>query len=312
MNIKNKKLNPYKVSCYEIYRNYKLGEGNYSEVFLARCLDEEKISKYKIIDGMVAVKKISMINFNSKTIKKIKDEMEIMQLIKNNPHSNIVGCYDIIDDIDTVYIVMEYCVDGDLSKNLDYSMNEKIVKSYFSQIVNGLIYLSNNNIIHRDIKPKNILLTNDKKTIKLCDFGLAKIMTGLTRMNTICGSPLYMAPEILNQKNYTNTIDIWSIGIILFEMIFGYHPMVQCKDIEELKNYINENEIAIPPDNFNGTISVECVNILKLLLQKSDKDRINIQNILKHKWFNEVEILNENYINNNIEQDNNEIFEFEY
>lgn len=306
MNTKNK-LVIYKVSCYDIYKNHKLGKGNYSEVFLAKCNDQEKINKYGIKDGLVAVKKISISNLNAKSIKKIRDEIQVMDIIKKNPHPNIVSCYDVIDDIDTIYIIMEYCSDGDLNKYLGCPLPEKKVKLYFKQIIEGLEYLHNNNIIHRDIKPKNILLTNNKKNIKLCDFGLSKITNGLTRVNTICGSPLYMAPEILNQKEYNNTIDIWSLGIIVYEMLYGYHPLNDCKDLEDLKNFINNDQIKIPKENCENQISNDCINILSMLLEKSS-NRVNLNQIKNHNWLkNNISVRKKDELDNS-----EDIFDFEY
>lgn len=308
MIIKNKKNMSYKVSCYEIYKSNKLGKGNYSEVFLGKCLDAEKIKKYNISDGLVAIKKINASNLTKNSNKKIRGEIEVMEIIKNNPHPNIVECYDIIDDIDTIYIVMEYCTDGDLNKYLGCPISENKAKLYFTQIVNGLIYLYENNIIHRDLKPKNILLSDDKKKVKLCDFGLSKITSGLPRINTICGSPLYMAPEILNQKEYDNKIDMWSVGIILYEMLFGFNPLIYCKDIEELKTYVNNNQIIIPPLDFKGNISKDCINVLKLLLEKFNKNRLGATDILQQDWLLKKKIKN----TENIENEECDIFNFEY
>lgn len=308
MILNNKKNVTYKVSCYEVFKNNKLGKGNYSEVFLGKCLDLGKITKFKIINGFVAIKKINVANLNKNSLKKIKDEVKVMELIRDNPHENIVGCYDIIDDIDTIYIVMEYCVDGDLSRYLGCPISEHKCQNYFHQITKGLIYLYDNNIIHRDLKPKNILLTDNKRNIKLCDFGLSKITTNLTRVNTVCGSPLYMAPEILNHKEYDNKIDMWSIGIILYEMLFGYHPLIHCKDIDDLKNYLNEKNIDVPPKDFKGIISVDCENLLKLLLEKVDRNRIDVKKILDHKWINKKIFTH----TENIGNEQCDIFNFEY
>lgn len=303
------KSSTYKVGDYDIYKNQKIGNGNYSNVFLGKCCDNQIIQKYKIKDGLVAVKKITISNLSYKSITKIKDEIKVMQIIKQYPHPNIVSCYDVIDDIDVIYIIMEYCQDGDLNRYLGCQLQEEKVKSYFKQIIEGMEYLYNHNIIHRDIKPKNILLTDNKKTIKICDFGLSKITNGLKRVNTICGSPLYMAPEILNNKEYNYIIDIWSLGIIVYEMLFGYHPLIECKNVEELKYFVNNNKIQIPPNNVKTDVSIECLNMLTLLLEKSQEYRIKLDQIKNHEWLTKCSYNKKNELNEN---ENNDIFDFEY
>ncbi len=182
---------------------------------------------------------------------------------------------------------MEYCHDGDLSKIIGKPIKENIVKYYFSQIVNALYYLSENNIIHRDIKPKNILLKNNKKELVLCDFGFARIKT-MHRVKTICGSPLYMAPELLEEKTYTEIVDVWAIGMILYEMIYGKHPYEDCKDIDDLKEF-SKKSITIPPIyNTNVNVSIECINLMKQMLEKEEKKRITLENLFKHTWIKDL------------------------
>lgn len=284
----NNKGKTIKFSCYEIYKNKKIGIGNFSQIYLGKCLNTNTIKKNHIPeDGLVAVKILSLSNFDNTIKEKIKDEILIMQMIKKNPHPNIVNCYDVIDSGDFVYIFMEYCNGGDLNNLLGRPFDEKIAKKYLFQIVNGLSHLYNNNIIHADIKPKNVLVTNNKDTLKICDFGLSIILNSkkdenvCIDTNILYGSPLYMAPELFNNNLYDYAIDIWSTGLILYEMIFGYHPLIYCNDIIELKKYILNNDISIPKTN----ISSDCKNILKLFLDKNDKNRIKIKDILKHRWF---------------------------
>lgn len=284
MNLRIRKNKIINISCYEIYKNHKLGGSNYSEVFLAKCYDDNKIKKYSIKGGLVAIKRINKSNLDSEYLERVNEEIEIMKIIKENPHPNIVNCIEIITDSDIIYIVLEYCENGDLSQCLGYSIEENVSKKYILQIIKSLDYLKQRKIIHRDIKPKNILLTNNKKIIKLCDFGLSKLTNNFERTYTICGSPLYMAPEILNYQKYSHQVDLWSVGIILYEMIFGFHPFINYKNINELRNSINNDQIPIPPPEFKEKINKECVDILSLLLEKSDKKRINIKEIINHNW----------------------------
>lgn len=274
MRKKSRSENVYKIGQYEILLDRKIGAGNNSIVYIGRRVDDtEKI---------IAIKKIILKNLSNTYQKKVTDEIQIMQHIKNNPHINIVTCYDVIDDLDTVYIIMEYCDGGDFSKLIGKPMKEENVKYYFRQLINGIKYLNDFGIIHRDIKPKNLLLTNDKQVLKICDFGLAKNKMGLSRIYTICGSPLYMAPEMFKDKSYNDNADLWSIGIILYEMLYGKNPLSQVRDYHELELFMNDNEdINILP---NEDTSEECFDLLRMLLTKDNEKRITLNELYVHKW----------------------------
>jgi serine/threonine protein kinase len=131
------------------------------------------------------------------------------------------------------------------------------------------------------MKPKNILLSSDKKTIKLCDFGFAKHVDALKRVTTICGSPLYMAPELYKKESYTESVDIWSLGIILFEMVFGLHPFAKYNDVESLSASIIKNDIHIGKST---EVNENCLNLLSLMLKKHEHERINIDELFDHTW----------------------------
>lgn len=293
MNKIRQKVDIYKIGSYEINKNKKLGSGSYSVVYLGRSLTTDRI---------VAIKKINLSGTNENVTKMIKEEITIMEKIKKNPHENIVECIDIIDDIDTVYIIMEYCDGGDISKILGIPINEETAKNYFHQIVSGLKYLADNKIIHRDIKPKNILITNNNTKIKICDFGLAKIKESMSRIFTICGSPLYMAPELLREKSYDHGVDIWALGMILYELLFGHHPFYRCKDIEELKDTVNNDEIDIPENK----LSKDCLQMLRLLLEKDDTVRVDLNSIKNHNWLKNIKPINNS--NKLIDEEDDEIF----
>lgn len=310
--------NVYKIGDYEIHISNPIGVGGYSIIYYGKCINEATIKKYKLTkskiigntvhNNIVAVKKILVRDASDKIKKAILDEINIIRKIIDAPHPNIVSCYDVIDDIDTIYIIMEYCENGDLSKIIGKPIKEETVKYYFKQLIKGVKYMNDNQIIHRDIKPKNILLTDDNKVLKICDFGLAKNKSSLSRVNTFCGSPLYMAPEMFYNRNYNETVDIWSIGIILYEMLYGINPFSKVKDKYELEQImINiKEEIKIPSKQTkNKTISKTCRTLLNSLLQKTSSTRITFEKLYIHEWFNEVNIINHNEhvsSNNDIDQ----------
>ena len=294
-----------------IIKNYKvafteenfLGKGSFSEVYKANYIGED--NKYLKKGSIVAIKKIKLDSIDTKTLSILQDEISIMDMIKENPNRNIVECYDIIEDGNHLYIILEYCDSGDLKTILKKPMREIYAQFYFSQLANGLKYLDENNIMHRDIKPKNILLTNNRKDLKIADFGFARKMENTDLLDTICGSPLYMAPEIMGNKNYNKQTDLWSIGMILYEILFGFHPFNKCKTIPELKNSMDYDEIEIPPKNtLNKNLSDDCIDLLKSLLQKNVKNRMTWEQFFKHPWINYFKNLEGNKISNLIDDEN--------
>lgn len=273
-------------NIYEIYLNKLIGKGSYSNIYMGRIIDKKIISEKSLTSDIIAIKKIKTNNI-------INEEIYIMYKIMkiNNICNNIIKCIDIIEELNYIYIIMEYCIDGDLSNIIGNPIKENIVKYYFGQLVNALFYLNKNNIIHRDIKPKNILLKNNKKDLVLCDFGFARIKT-IRRVKTICGSPLYMAPELLDEKTYTDIVDVWAIGMILYEMIYGKHPYKDCKDIDDLKEF-SKKSIMIPPfHNTNINVSNDCIDLMKQLLEKEEKRRITLDKLFNHPWIKDFDYKN--------------------
>lgn len=288
----------YRVGSYEIHLDQRIGVGGYSVVYLGTCVDPEVSARHNInrtikipgrqMEHVVAVKKIIVKGLSFKHQKMIGEEINIMKHIRENPHPNIVVCYDVIDDLDTIYIVMEYCDSGDLSRLIGEPIKEEGVRYYLRQLIHGLKYLDEHKIIHRDIKPKNILLTDERRILKICDFGLAKNKAGLSRINTICGSPLYMAPEMFGERSYNDTVDVWSVGIIMYEMLYGANPLSRMKDYSELESFmVNEEDIAVPPrngKNKNRRISTKCLDLLRMLLRKESDDRLTLRGLYDHPW----------------------------
>ena len=145
--------------------------------------------------------------------------------MKKVSHHNIVQLHDIYQTTNNMYIVTELCQDGDLLRKLQRrrKLSEVEAKNYLRDIMSGAKYLHKNGIIHRDLKPANILLK--KGICKLSDFGFAKSLNSEdTVMKSIVGTPLYMSPQILKKVKYTAKSDLWSIGLIYYEMLHGRTP----------------------------------------------------------------------------------------
>ena len=258
----------FQVKNYIIFKK-RIGKGAFSNIYKGYNIKTKKV---------VAIKEIRL-ETNSKYKDSIKRETKIM---KNLRHPNIVKLYDtIIDDsTDNIYLVLDYFKRGDFSKFLNKRpLKEKFARKYLQQLSSGLKYLLENKIIHRDLKPQNILV-NNLGDIKITDFGFARYFDNDMVIQTLCGSPLYMAPEIMNKNKYDYKSDLWSVGVIFYEMLFGKTPFV-AKNIFDLIKQINSSEVKIPKDI---SITPECEDLLFKLLKKNPDERISWQDFFNHPW----------------------------
>lgn len=276
-------------SNLHIYCDKLLGKGSFSKVFPG---------KYK--GKLVAVKIISTKHLDSIIAQQLQRELDVIKILQDNPHPNIATYYKIIKDTDKMIIVMELCLGGELTKYIKNGLDLALIRKYYMQILDGYKHLLELNIIHRDIKSANILLSHDKQTIKFIDFGLSKIFT-IDLNQTICGSPHYMAPELLDHQNYNSKSDIWSIGVLLYEMVYGYTPFHNCKIIKTLKQTVKCNEINYYDKMKNGSIVPDdLIEYLKNLLELNPSDRANWDDLknsmwLKHEKINDNNISTDEY-----------------
>lgn len=247
--------------------NNIIGKGTYSIVFLAT---------HKKTNKKYAIKKILIPYMN----KNIKNELEILKKLN---HVNIIKLYDYFIDKENYYhFVLEYCEYGNFAEFISgKKLKEKYAKVFMIQIKDAIKYLYENKILHRDLKPQNILIS-DNNLIKLCDFGFAKIFDDENYMiKTICGTPIYMAPEIIKHNNYSIKSDLWSIGIILYELLLGKYPYNANNHIELIKE-IDNKDLTIP---MSLLISNDCKNLIVGLLQKNHEKRISWEEFFDHPWF---------------------------
>lgn len=235
---------------------------------------------YKAFDSIKA-RDVAIKVIRKKTVIKIRKQIETeIQLLQKLDHPNIVQCFGVYEDHSKIFIVMEYCSKGDLSDLLKVSfLTEDDVKDLFQGLVSALQYLHKQNVMHRDLKPKNILVSDDDK-LKIADFGFAKhLSTDLSQ--TICGSPLYMAPEILNSSPYASNSDLWSVGIVLYEMISGKTPYF-AKNLEDLKKNIHEVSQFDMIDSLE--VSYACKELLFQLLDINKSSRMSWDEFFSHTW----------------------------
>lgn len=210
-----------------------------------------------------------------------------ISLLKKLKHQHIVEMKDFLWDERCIYIVMEYCNGGSLSAFIQkrHKLSETTCRIFLRQLALALKYMRENEVSHFDLKPQNLLLMRGGNeggpTLKVADFGFAQHLKLGQENTSIKGSPLYMAPEILLKHCYDATADLWSIGVILYECLFGRAPY-SSKTLHELLDKIRiEKKIEIPK---GSRISPECEDLLCRLLQRSPKDRITFEEFFKHPF----------------------------
>jgi hypothetical protein len=231
----------------------ELGKGSYASVKLA--IHKYNRNKYAI----KIYSKKTLLDPEKKGI--VNNEIKIL---KQLDHINIMKLYEVIDTVKYLYLIMEY-IDGislldTIKKSKDHYFKEQRALKIFIQIVKANIYCQSKNICHRDIKLENILIIKDD-IIKLIDFGFAVKADKETYQNLFCGSPSYMAPEIVNKENYiAQYSDIWSLGVLLFSMLYGRFPF-KAQTQKELFEKITEAKVKFPND-------IEINDKIKILLLK--------------------------------------------
>lgn len=264
----------------KIYYDKMLGKGSFSKVFPGR---------YK--DNIVAVKIITMKHLEKTIAIQLKRELQVIRILQEHPHKNVATYYKIFQTVDKMIIVMELCSGGELTKYIKHGLDLESVRNYFSQILDGYKHLLELNIVHRDIKSANILLSQDKKTIKFIDFGLSKVFS-VDLNQTICGSPLYMAPEVLDHQDYDSKSDIWSLGVLLYEMVYGFTPFHQCTVIKTLKQTVQRNAIVYPPMSTQNLYVVppDLISYMKRLLEPDPRQRLDWDELHDARWLSDVSI----------------------
>ena len=250
-----------------------IGEGRFSTVYLY---------KHKINGTLFALKKISVkkIIESGNDLSIINREINIHSRLN---HENIVKFFSYNKGLNEVNILLEYCPNGAIFELINKEgFDEFQTYKYFSQVVNAVYFLHKNNLVHRDIKPENILLNGDK--IKLCDFGWC-CETNLNDRKSFCGTFEYMAPEIIKEIPYGKPVDIWALGILLYELYFGVSPFNSNKQNEEqtkeIINNIMQNKLF-----FNRkSIAYDMKDLIIHMLENDVNRRYTIDEVVAHPWF---------------------------
>ena len=267
-----------------------VGSGSYGQVYLALHFLNKK---YYAIKHMDKKKLFSQLH----SLESIQKEIDIQSRID---HPNIVKLLYVKETHLSYDLVMEYASNGSLFHYIRKykGLNENKTFSLFIQVVNAINFMHSNDLIHRDIKPENILIF-ENNIIKLCDFGWCVKLEGHQR-GTFCGTTEYMSPELVNHQGYGKEIDVWSLGILLYEMIHGYSPFRPNKpkfnEKDVMENIKNHNLI------FGKTVSDECKRLIYHLLDPDINKRYTVEDIYNSDFVKKYEKLHYDYPNNSLIQ----------
>jgi len=239
--------------------------------------------KEKSTQRDISVKIIDKSQADQNLIKKMKEEISIL---KKLDHENIVKFYGQIETSNQLLIKMEYIKYGTLSHWMkkNKKISEEDASLILKQVLSAIDYLHSNQICHRDIKPENIMISkeNDLNSIKIIDFGLSSQNFDSLSNSDYCGTFIYMAPEEIERKSYYLSVDIWSIGILMYMLLNkGEHPFYHKGDTKE--DFIN-NLKSIKELKCNNKISYMAMNLLKKLLEPDPLKRYKATDALKHPW----------------------------
>jgi serine/threonine-protein kinase ULK/ATG1 len=260
-----------------------IGHGSFSLVYRARL----KIRPNQI----VAIKAITKKNL-AKSQNLLGKEIKILKELTLLQHENVVALLDCKETSNHVYLVMEYCNGGDLADYLNAkgTLSEDTIRSFLRQLAGAMKAMVSKDIVHRDLKPQNILLSHDGKTknpqpqditLKIADFGFARFLQDGVMAATLCGSPMYMAPEVIMSLQYNSKADLWSLGTIVFQCLTGKAPF-QAQTPQALKHFYEKNA-NLSPRIPNGT-SPELANLLFGLLKRDARERIDFETFFNHPF----------------------------
>ena len=263
------------LDIYEIKQ--KLGKGKFGLVKLG--INKETKEK-------VAVKIMNKNNMDSSDFELVRTEIEILKICQ---HPYIIKLYEVFENVDYIYIIMEHCSGGDLFsflKKRNFLLKEEKVVVIMYKLCKAVYYVHSYGIAHRDIKPENVLLTSESEDadVRLMDFGLSKIVGPNQKCTEPYGTLTYCAPEIILDKPYLKTVDSWSLGIMTYLMLSGSLPF-SGKNEHEIAKSVVYSKLDFNKRPIWNEISKEAKDFISKLLEKDLKRRIDMKTALEHPWF---------------------------
>ena len=252
----------------------ELGTGAFSVV---------KLGVNKASGETVAVKIVSKRKLSEEDLRALWTEIEILDSL-NHPH--IVKLYEVFEEGQEFYIVTELVQGGELFDRIVSKSHytEKECRDLIKVMLSTLKYMHANNVVHRDLKPENLLLMSDSDdtNIKIADFGFAKKISDLQPQEVACGTPGYVAPEILRGDLYGAEVDIWSLGVITYVLLAGYPPFYD-DDTRKLFRKIKEARYYFHEDYWSG-VSADAIDMIRKMICLDQRERWTAAQLLHHPW----------------------------
>ncbi|CAH2238133.1 jg22061 [Pararge aegeria aegeria] len=266
-------LPPPDSGLYQIHPDEVLGSGQFGIVYGGMHRDT---------DRPVAIKVIDKLRFPTKQEAQLKNEVAILQ---NLSHPGVVNLERMFETPERIFVVMEKLKGDMLEMILSHEkgrLTERITKFIVAQILVALKHLHEKNIVHCDLKPENVLLSSDETfpQVKLCDFGFARIIGEKSFRRSVVGTPAYLAPEVLRNKGYNRSLDMWSVGVIVYVSLSGTFPFNEDEDINE---QIQNAAFMYPPAPWRE-ISSDAIDLINNLLQVKQRKRLSVDKCLAHAW----------------------------
>ncbi|XP_071833350.1 serine/threonine-protein kinase D3-like isoform X2 [Apostichopus japonicus] len=263
---------------YQIFPDEILGSGQFGIVYGG---------VHRTSSRQVAIKVIDKLRFPTRQETQLKNEVAILQKVR---HPGVVTLEKMFETPERVFVVMEK-LKGDMLEMILSSVNgrldERVTRFLISQILIALKHLHFKNIVHCDLKPENVLLSSDcdYPQVKLCDFGFARIIGEKSFRRSVVGTPAYLAPEVLRSKGYNRSLDMWSVGVIIYVSLSGTFPF---NEDEEITDQIHNAAFMFPPNPWKD-ISDDAIDLIRNLLQVKLRKRFTADKSLAHSWLQEYQ-----------------------
>ncbi|XP_010494733.1 PREDICTED: CBL-interacting serine/threonine-protein kinase 20-like [Camelina sativa] len=255
---------------YELGR--LLGQGTFAKVYHARNMKTGESVAIKVIDKHKIVK-VGLID-------QIKREISVMRLLR---HPNVVFLHEVMASKTKIYFAMEYVKGGELFDKVSKGkLKEDTARKYFQQLIGAIDYCHSRGVYHRDLKPENLLL-DEHGDLKISDFGLSALRASKQQdglLHTACGTPAYVAPEVIGKKGYDGAkADVWSCGVVLYVLLAGFLPFHE-QNLVEMYRKITKGEFKCP-----NWFPPEVKKLLSRILDPNPNSRIKIDKIMENSWF---------------------------
>ncbi|KAF9118848.1 hypothetical protein BGW39_000827 [Mortierella sp. 14UC] len=253
----------------------QLGSGNFATVYKAIH------KKTGVVHAVKEVKKNE--TFNAKVEASLEREIGILMSID---HPNLLRIRKVFNEKNHYYVVTELAPDGELFDQIidKQKFTESEARHIFRQVLHGVKYLHDRGVVHRDLKPENILVMDKEAMIvKVSDFGLAKMIGDLEFNNTVCGTPSYVAPEVIKHAQYGKGVDMWSLGVVLYICLCGFPPFSDDLAPPNLRAQV-VNSMYTFPSPYWDDVSDEAVDLIQALLAQNTDERYTVDEALEHVW----------------------------